>query len=222
MSTSDSALRTALGDPSASARLQAALSAGTHPDPSFVDALVERCATEPDFYVRDMLTWALTRHPAAATVPRLLEEVRTGEGQARSQALHSLSKIRDPRGWEAITGEVLHDPDDEVARTAWRAAVVLAPDDDRPALARVLVSQLGRGGRDVQLSLSRALVELGAAAADELAAARENGSPDARAHALATERLILDPDEAFDTAVFEARRTVALRDMPPPPPPPGE
>ena len=213
-SPTDARLRQALLDPSPSARLQAALTAGTHPDPAYVDALVQRCAGEPDFYVRDMLTWALTRHPAALTVPRLLEEARAESGQARSQALHSLSKIRDPRGWSAITDELLRDPDDEVARTAWRAAAVLVPENGRAALAEALCGQLARGGRELQLSLSRSLVELGDAAAPALSRARRRGSPEARAHAIATERLADDPDEGFDTAIFEAKRVVALGDTP--------
>jgi len=207
-------LRTALGDPSSSGRLQAALTAGTYPDPAYVEALVELCATEPDFSVRDMLTWALTRHPASLTVPRLLAETLAEGGQARSQALHSLSKIRDPRGWAAITDDLLRDPDDEVARTAWRAAVVLAPEDRRAELAASLATQLGRGGRDVQLSLSRALAELGDAAGPALSAARERGTARVREHAIATERLVLDPDEGFDAALFEAKRAVALGDTP--------
>ena len=49
-------------------RLQAALAAGTDPTPQDVGALIAQCATEPDFFVRDMLTWALTRHPAGTIV----------------------------------------------------------------------------------------------------------------------------------------------------------
>jgi HEAT repeat protein len=206
-------LRTALNDPSSSERLQAALSAGTYPDPAYVDTLVERCAIEPDFYVRDMLTWSLTRHPASITVPRLVDEIKAHEGQARSQALHSLSKIGDPAGWAAITPELLNDVDDEVARTAWRAAVALVPDDDRAELASALATQLGRGGRDVQLSLSRALAALADVADHALTDARGHSDPDVRAHAIATERQIQDPDEGFDAAIYEARRVVALGDV---------
>ena len=39
-----------------STRLRAALAAGTDPHPDQIDVLVRRCALEPDFYVRDMLT----------------------------------------------------------------------------------------------------------------------------------------------------------------------
>src|SRR5881227_2621642 len=113
--------RLSSADPSA--RLQAALDAGVHPDADLVDTLVERCAVEQDFFVRDMLTWALTRQPREVTVPRLLDELTSAEAQPRSQALHTLSKIGDPRAWPAVSGALLHDPDDDVARSAWRAAV---------------------------------------------------------------------------------------------------
>src|SRR5262245_25214906 len=84
-----------LEDSSSSVRLRAALAVGTTPDPRFIDKLIERCAIEPEFHVRDMLTWALTRHSASMTVPELLKEVRSERAQARSQALHTLSKIGD-------------------------------------------------------------------------------------------------------------------------------
>lgn len=144
-----------------SVRLRAALASGSSPEPSLIDALIARCAIEPDFYVRDMLTWALTRYPAALTVPRLIEELRSGCAQARSQALHTLSKIKDERAWPAITRSLLCDADDEVARSAWRAAIVLVPDREKKDLAEELAAQLGRGDQAVQLSLSRALVALG-------------------------------------------------------------
>ena len=124
-----------LEDSRSSVRLRAALAVGTTPDPRFVDKLIERCAIEPEFSVRDMLTWALTRHPASMTVPRLIDELRSERAQARSQALHTLSKIGDRRAWPAITRALLSDADDEVARSAWRAAVVLVPEGEEPELA---------------------------------------------------------------------------------------
>lgn len=85
--------------------------------------LLSRCAVEPDFFVRDMLTWALIRFPSDITVPRLVAELQSDVAQARSQALHTLSKIKDRRTFEAITPSLLADRDDDVARSAWRAAV---------------------------------------------------------------------------------------------------
>ncbi|MFG3160652.1 HEAT repeat domain-containing protein [Streptomyces sp. NPDC048232] len=206
-------LRT-LEDHRSSVRLRAALAVGTTPDPRFVDKLVERSAIEPDFFVRDMLTWALTRHPVSVTLPGLVREVRSERARARSQALHTLSKIGDRRAWPAITPALLSDADDEVARSAWRAAVVLVPAGDESALAALLVTQLGRGERETQLSLSRALCALGEAAVPALRAVDTAADPLVRAHALATERLLLDPDTGFGYAIEEAKRVVALAGAP--------
>ncbi|MGW4544988.1 HEAT repeat domain-containing protein [Streptomyces violaceorubidus] len=199
-----------LEDARASVRLRAALALGSAPDPRCVDKLVERSAVEPEFFVRDMLTWALTRHPVSLTLARLVAEVHAERPQARGQALHTLSKIGDRRAWPAITRAVLADTDDEVARSAWRAAVVLVPEGEEPALAAVLATQLGRGGRETRLSLSRALVALGEAVTEVLDAAATDPDPHVRAHALATRHLLRDPDAGFASAIEEAKRVVAL------------
>lgn len=199
-----------LDSASSSVRLRAAMAAGTTPDPRSVAALVERCAVEPEFFVRDMLTWALTRHPSSTTVPALVDELRSERAQARSQALHTLSKIGDDRAWPAITRALLSDADDEVARSAWRAAVVLVPGGSEPQLADVLMTQLGRGGRGTRSSLSRALVALGEVIVPALRTATTDPDPRVRQHAIATERLLRDPDAAFEVAVEEAKRVTAL------------
>lgn len=206
----DTRLRDALAAGNSSTRLKAALAIGTRPAPDFIDALVARCAIEPDFFVRDMLTWALTRHPSEITVPKLCAELSSERAQARSQALHTLSKIGDKDAWPALTRSLLHDSDDDVARSAWRAAVVLVPDGEKAVLAAELASQLGRGDRDVRLSLSRALLALGDVIEPILEAATASHDPTVRAHASATRRLLHDPDAGFDLAVDEARRVVAL------------
>ncbi|MFG2386503.1 HEAT repeat domain-containing protein [Streptomyces avermitilis] len=199
-----------LDNSSSSTRLQAALAVGTAPDPQFIDKLIERCAIEPEFYVREMLTWALTRHPSSMTVPELLHAVRSERAQARSQALHTLSKIGDRQAWPAITRALLTDADDGVARSAWRAAVVLVPEGEEPELAAVLSTQLGRGERETQLSLSRALIALGEVILPTLRAAMTDLEPRVRQHAIATERLLCDPDAGFESAIEEAKRIVAL------------
>lgn len=199
-----------LEDSRSSVRLRTALVIGSTPDPRFVDKLIERCGVEPDFFVRDMLTWALTRHPVSTTLPRLVREVRSEHAQARSQALHTLSKVGDRRAWPALTRAVLSDADHEVARAAWRAAVVLVPEGEESALAVVLATQLGRGNRETQLSLSRALVALGEVTVPALHVATAAPDPRVRVHALATQRLLRDPDTGFEFALEEAKRVVAL------------
>ncbi|OBA42807.1 HEAT repeat domain-containing protein [Gordonia sp. 852002-51296_SCH5728562-b] len=205
----------ALSAPDPSIRLRAALAAGTEPDPALVDALVHRSGVESDFFVRDMLTWALTRTPHAATVPRVAAELDSTSAQARSQALHTLSKIGDRSVYQHITG-LLHDPDDEVARTAWRTAVALVADDDEDVsdLAAALAAELGRGDREVQRSLSRALSALGEAAIGVLDSASTSGHEAVRIHADATRRLMNDPGGGFADAVEQAKRALTLRGAP--------
>ncbi|GAA4611344.1 HEAT repeat domain-containing protein [Actinoallomurus liliacearum] len=193
-----------------SVRMRAAMAVGTAPDPRFVDKLIERCAIEPEFFVREMLTWALTRHSSSTTVPKLIDELRSERAQARSQALHTLSKIGDRQAWPAITRALLTDADDEVARSAWRAAVVLVPEGEESELAGVLATQFGRGERETQLSLSRALIALGEVITPTLRAAMTDRDPRVRRHAIATERLLRDPDAGFESAIEEAKRLMAL------------
>jgi HEAT repeat protein len=207
-------LKTALEAESASARLQTAMAAGLRPNDAYIDTLVERFAVEPDFFVRDMLTWALIQHDRTRTLERVLPELQSPFPQARSQALHTLSKLRDRRAWPAISTELLQDAEDEVARTAWRAAAGLVPPEDAAALAEVLASQFSRGDRATQRSLSRALAALGDAAAPVVERGKLHRDAGVRTHAVATERLIKNPDEGFDVAIAAAQRTVALRGAP--------
>jgi HEAT repeat protein len=207
----DTHLIAALAEDDESVRLKAALAIGSNPEPGLLDILVERCAVEPDFYVRDMLTWALIRLPSEITVPRLIAELRSERAQARSQALHTLSKIKDAGAWPAITRSLLRDSDDEVARSAWRAAVVLVPHGQEKDLAEELATQLGRGNRDVQLSLSRALVALGEEVIEPvLRKAAASADPAVQAHAGATERILRDPDAGSERAIDAARRRFVL------------
>ncbi|MCQ4118422.1 HEAT repeat domain-containing protein [Rhodococcus tibetensis] len=201
----DAHLVDALAAADPSCRLQAALAAGTHPDPDLIETLVDRCAVEPDFFVRDMLTWALCRLPTASTVPRLVRELGSDSAQARSESLHTLSKIGDRLAWPAVSA-LLHDEHDEVTSTAWRAAVALVPPGDEAALAAELATELGQGDEHTQLSLSRALVGLGEAVLPVLDTAGMSPDPRIRAHAAATQQLCSDPDSGFTRSLELAKR----------------
>jgi hypothetical protein len=147
-----------------------------------------------------------------STLPRIRQELDSGRAQARSQALHTLSKIGDRSTWAWITRDVLRDPDEDVARTAWRVAVALAPEDEqrRRHLVDDLITQFGRGGHDVQLSLSRALVALGDVVEPALQRAAAAPDPAVAAHARSTALLLQDPEVGFAAALHEAERVVAL------------
>ena len=184
----------ALSAPNPQQRLQAGLDIGIRADRRDLDALVRRCAVEPDFFVRDMLTWALTRLPADETVPRLVAALDSSVPQELAQALHTLSKIGDRRGWRAqdpsrIGDRLIAHPDTEVARSAWRCAVALVPGDDRDDLADVLVTQLGRGDVETQKSLSRAIVALGEDLVSVLDEKLLSEDETVRAHAMATREI---------------------------------
>lgn len=128
---------------------------------------------------------------------RPLGRNRPTRRNAQAQALHTLSKLRDGRARPAITKAHLHDPDDEVARTAWRTAVGLAPEAHHQALADELTLELGRGDLDVHRSLARALVELGDAGEKAAQASLLSGDAAVRVHSAATIRLIQDPEASF-------------------------
>ena len=150
-----------LNSPDQSVRLKAALAAGTYPNPDQIKILIQQCASESDFFVRDTLSWALMRHDQKSVVDHLKIELNSENTQARSQALHTLSKIGNKENYVLITRELLLDPDDLVASTAWRSASVLVPEKDKPALVEVLISQLGRGDSDTQFGLTRFLCAIG-------------------------------------------------------------
>jgi hypothetical protein len=137
------------------------LAAGTYPEDDFIEVLISQCAIESDFFVRDTLSWALMRNDVSKVVQRLEIELHSPNLQAKSQAIHTLSKIGDKTNYPLITDEMLFDSDDFIASTAWRVASVLAPDDQKPNLVAKLITQLGRGDSDVQFGLTRFLCALG-------------------------------------------------------------
>jgi HEAT repeat protein len=161
-------LQTLLASSDQSVRLKAALAAGTYPDPEYIEILIAQCALESDFFVRDTLSWALMRHDVTKVVKRLETELRSSNPQAKSQAIHTLSKIGDKANYPLITDEMLFDPDDFMASTAWRVASDLVPDDQKMILVKKLITQLGRGDSDTQFGLTRFLCALGECIVDPL------------------------------------------------------
>ena len=167
-------LRSLLDSPDQSVRLKAALAAGTYPEDEFIEVLISQCAIEPDFFVRDTLSWALMRNDVSKVVKRLEIELQSPNLQAKSQAIHTLSKIGDKTNYPLITDDMLFDSDDFIASTAWRVASVLVPDDQKPDLVAKLITQLGRGDSDVQFGLTRFLCALGDCTIGPLTAASKS------------------------------------------------
>ena len=176
-------LQELLNSPNQSVRLKAALAAGTYPNPYQIEILVSQCANEPDFFVRDTLSWALMRHDPKSVVDQLKIELKSENPQARSQALHTLSKIGDKENYELITRDLLLDSDDFVASTAWRSASVLVPENQKQVLVELLISQLGRGDSDTQFGLTRFLCAIGQPIVAPLTQAAQSLDEVVRTHA---------------------------------------
>jgi HEAT repeat protein len=176
-------LQELLDSPDQSARLKAALAAGTYPDISHIEVLIRQCAVEPDFFVRDTLSWALMRQDRETVVQHLIPELDSSNKQAKIQAIHTFSKIGEKENYSHITKEMLLDPDDDLASTAWRAASVLVPEAQKPALIQVLISQLGRGDSDTQFGLTRFLCAIGQPIVAPLTAAAQSSDEPVRTHA---------------------------------------
>jgi hypothetical protein len=176
-------LQELLNSPNQSVRLKAALGAGTYTNPDQIEILISQCANESDFFVRDTLSWALMRHDQKSVVDQLKIELKSKNSQARSQALHTLSKIGDKENYILITRDLLLDSDDFVASTAWRSASVLVPDKDKQTLVELLVSQLGRGDGDTQFGLTRFLCAIGQPIVTPLTQAAQSLDEAVRTHA---------------------------------------
>ena len=176
-------LESMLASDNQSVRLKAALAAGTYPQLDFVDVLITQCRHEPDFFVRDTLSWALMRQDREAVMARLIPELTSPIVQARSQAVHTLSKIGDKKNYSLISLNLLLDPEDSVATTAWRAASVLVPDDQKDALVKVLITQLGRGDSDTQFALTRFLCAIGDEILEPLKEAAKSSNEEIRVQA---------------------------------------
>ena len=176
-------LKSMLASSDQSVRLQAALTAGTYPKPEYIDILIGQCAIEPDFYVRDTMSWALMRNEREQVVKRLRVELKSSNPQAKSQPIHTFSKIGDKNNYALITDEMLFNENELIASTSWRAAVALVPDDQKLDLIEKLISQLGRGDSDLQFALTRSLCNLGKLIVEPLKSAATSEIEEVRLHA---------------------------------------
>lgn len=176
-------LREYFSSPDQSVRLKAALAAGTYPEFAYIPVLIHQCAVESDFFVRDTLSWALMRHERETVVQSLKPELNSPIPQARSQALHTLSKIGDKENYSLITPAHFFDDDDLVASTAWRTASVLVPENQKSELVEILITQLGRGDGDTQFGLTRFLCTIGYPIVKPLEEAAKSENESVRVHA---------------------------------------
>ncbi|PPF09620.1 hypothetical protein C5C56_16995 [Rathayibacter sp. AY1D1] len=179
MSSRDSsALLAELSDPDRDVRLRAAMTLGELAEPATAEPLAAHLWEEPDFFVRDVLTWSLGRLGSAA-VP-VAREALGREPRVRTQALHVLSKILDP----ATLDDIAPLAADSEPAVAAKARFALGRLGDARALP-VLLGLLGDDDAEAQNVLTDVLASFGAAAVPGLEQALREGSAPVRRHAAA-------------------------------------
>ncbi|UQN09445.1 HEAT repeat domain-containing protein [Deinococcus sp. QL22] len=182
--------------PDKNVRIRAALDLGAAQHRAALPTLIERLGCEPDFFVRENLTWAIVRMGVEA-VPPLLGLLEHSDAAVRLQSVHALSKLADPVSVAAL-GQAVRDPDDEVAR---KAIFALGQLGHSGALS-TLVAEVGHPDNERRNTLSRALMEF---RQDALFPLRELlQHPEARRRAHAADILGLLGESAAAPALTEA------------------
>lgn len=155
-------------------RIQAAIDLGTAGDGAALDALVSALTTEPDFFVRETLVWALVRMGADAVDP-MLELVETAEPEVQLSAVQVLGKLGDGAAAPALVESL------EGALPAVRDRIVfsLGQIGDPQALP-ALVAMLGTNGESAT-TLTSAIERFGESAIPALLGRLEDANPAVRA-----------------------------------------
>lgn len=166
-----------LKHPHEDVRQRAAIGLGTLVTPELAGHVADLLWAEPDAFVRESLTWVLTRVPHAA-LPYALDGLADDRARVRVTAAHLVSKIGDRRAVPALI-PLTADADDDVAAKA-RFALARLGD---PAAIPALTAYLGRGDDERRRELTRDLAQFGAAALPHLERALEHPDAEVRAHA---------------------------------------
>lgn len=167
----------ALVHPDKDVRQRAAVSLGQLADPSLAPQIACLLWHESDFFVRETLTWVLTRtpEPAAKAATAVLNEGDTG---TRVQALHLLSKLADPNSVSTVARHI-DDPDPLIAEKArWALARI-----GDPSVIPLLVDQLGEAELSTRDAMTNTLSQFGAAAVPTVVSTLSAEDPSVRAHA---------------------------------------
>ncbi len=147
-----------LADPDKNARLRAVMALGQLADASALPVLLQRLRDEPDFFVRDNLSWAISACGAMAVEP-LVALLGDDNPAVRYQAAHALSKLRDARAVDALVACL----DDRDADVAQKAVFALGRIGDARALP-ALAAAIGTGSRELRTRREEALEAFGAVA----------------------------------------------------------
>ena len=187
------------------ARQQAALEIGRRADPALGHRLVRLLWEEPEFFVRESITWALVRM-GRVYLPEVASALSDSRPVVRAQAVHLLSKVGAPEYADAVL-PLLDDPDPQVSvKARW----MLAQLHDLRLLPR-LVDALGQSDPREHDVIDQLITGYRGAAVPSLAAAVRHGTPAQREQAVEVLQSIGSPEA--DAAVPALRQAVhaALR-----------
>ena len=158
-----------LQHPDKNVRIESALAIGKLADPSALPALLERLGAEPDFFVRENVTWAVVRLGDVGVLP-LIELLRGADESFRFNAAHALSKLADARAVPALVS-LLDDPSPALVQ---KAVYALGRIGDARALP-MLVARVGVGSRELRSTVNEALEAFGAMAVPLLIGRLDDG-----------------------------------------------
>ena len=166
-----------LDHPDKDVRQQTALSLGHQPRAELSADIARALWQEPDFFVRETLTWVLiqTPGPAVEAARRILHDA---DSATRLQALHVLSKVADPTTVDTVSDYI----DDANPAVAEKARYALARIGD-PRVIPQLVDRLGDADLATRDAMTKTLTEFGEQAVPALVAALQAPEPVVRAHA---------------------------------------
>lgn len=167
-----------LSNPDRNVRNRAALAIGRQYKVDLAKALVEALWNEPDFFVRETMTWAATRLEEA-TLPAVLAAVGPDRPvEVRTQALHVVSKFANPETVDAVLPYIT-DPEEAVARKArWALGRI-----KEPSAIPHLVALLGAQGVEERNALTDDVSAFGSDAVPALVEALGSKDPVVRRHA---------------------------------------
>jgi HEAT repeat protein len=179
--------QTPLRHPDKNVRIQEALTIGERQDVSALHDLVRGLRDDPDFFVRETISWALMRLGDPAVDP-LVELTRDPEARVRHDAIHALSKVGYDRAALPVWERLWDDDWVVIAKAAYTLGV-FGERGAAPELADLLMHEQP----EVRTAAVEALERLGHLAFDALSQVLVAGTPEGRRRAADVLGSIEDP-----------------------------
>lgn len=197
----------ALRDLDKNVRIQAAIDLGTAGDDKALDALVSALATEPDFFVRESITWALVRI-GAPVVPQMIRLVEDGDPTVQLSAVHVLGKLGDSAAAPALIQALKGAPPEIRDRIVFSLGQIGDP-EALPAL----VALIGKDRTESASTLTASIERFGEAAFDALVSRLEDADAEVRCQVVDLLGFMASPKavEPLSRALSDHQPDVRLR-----------